>query len=803
MAAGDIIIPNNTITPEIMQKIAAEIIKQINTNTKDPGQWEVVESTNGVTSLPVLQVMGATYKLVRVAISTLQGVNGREVELQMNAERTAIQWRYVAVAGSDLQPTEWITLIDVSLLKGDPGETPEFRQGGAGLEWKYKSEGEDAWRVLVSIEVLKLKFSDLTEDNIAEFWRGVPDDVMAEFQKPATDAATKLTADVEKLEQRAETVISDVSESKALADDATKAATDAAALADKATGLANEATDKANTAAGNADEKAGLANTAAGKATASAGLADEKACLANTAAENADAKAGRADAAATLANTSAEKADKATKDALDATQAAIDSTAKANTAAENADEKAGLANTAAGSANAATEKANTAADNADRATELANAATQNADVATGRANTAAGNADTATGKADEAAGLANAAAGNADKATDAATKAADRATLLSNNRDKIVAGYWWKYDETLKDFVTTGVRATGETGQGLNIVGRYPIVDDLKAAYPDGVVGCFEVGSESPYEIWYYDAPAAEWRNSGRLQGPRGMSAFQVWQLQPGNEGRTEDEYFDWLSPLIDPDTGRWKVQGQDQGVQALGINAEVTEKENTEDSYILHVKSAKGEFDTPNIRGISVKVSEVENTEDSYKLAFKHAKGDFTTPNLRGISVKVVEKENTPDRYVLTFSHAKGEFTTPNLRGFDVKVEENAGNTPDEYKLDITTVTGKITTPNLKGRSGSAVIDIDHEPTSADTHYTHNGTQYAFSVGDEVRWYDADNEEYVLFKLYAVTAGGATWEELGSGGINLPVDVVLSSPTTLSDNDSLTYLDNGYLKEE
>lgn len=221
MAAGDIIIPNNTITPEIMQKIAAEIIKQINTNTKDPGQWEVVESTNGVTSLPVLQVMGATYKLVRVAISTLQGVNGREVELQMNAERTAIQWRYVAVAGSDLQPTEWITLIDVSLLKGDPGETPEFRQGiSPGLEWKYKSESADAWRVLVSIDVLKLKFSDLTEDNIAEFWRGVPADVMAEFQKPATEVASEVREQMIQISQEASAAI--------------KAATDAASNAQDA-----------------------------------------------------------------------------------------------------------------------------------------------------------------------------------------------------------------------------------------------------------------------------------------------------------------------------------------------------------------------------------------------------------------------------------------------------------------------------------------------------------------------------------------------------------------------------------------
>lgn len=704
MAAGDIIIPNNTITPEIMQKIAAEIIKQINTNTKDPGQWEVVTSTAGIASLPVLQVMGATYKLVRVAISTLQGVNGREVELQMNAERTAIQWRYVAVAGSDLQPTEWITLIDVSLLKGDPGETPEFRQGGAGLEWKYKSEGEDAWRVLVSIDVLKLKFSDLTEENIAEFWRGVPSDVMAELQKPATDAATKLTADVEKLEQRAETVISDVSESKALADDATKAATDAAALADKATGLANEATDKANTAAGNADEKAGLADAAAGKATASAGLADEKAGLANTAAENADAKAGRADAAATLANTSAEKADKATKDALDATQAAIDSTAKANTAAENADEKAGLANTAAGSANAATEKANTAADNADRATELANAATQNADVATGRANTAAGNADTATGKADEAAGLANAAAGNADKATDLATKAAVRATTLSNNRDKIVAGYWWKYDETLKDYVNTTIRATGETGQGLNIVSRYLTVDELKAAYPEGVTGCFEIGSESPYEIWYYDAPAAEWRNSGRLQGPRGMSAFQVWQLQPGNEDKTELDFFRSLSPYVGENLNWW-LNGVDLGVKAPGTDAH-----------------------SPYVNPDTKKWMVFDDKTQAYK---------ETDDLAEGISSQVEIVKHTPTEFIVKFISADGVIISPNLI--------------------------------VRAAGSNGVLDIDHEPTAEDTHYTLEGVDYPYTIGQEVRF--KDGSDITFFKCYDNSDAGAVWEEAGSGG--------------------------------
>lgn len=733
MAAGDIIIPNNTITPEIMQKIAAEIIKQINTNTKDPGQWEVVTSTAGIASLPVLQVMGATYKLVRVAISTLQGVNGREVDLQMNAERTAIQWRYVAVAGSDLQPTEWKTLIDVSLLKGDPGETPEFRQGGAGLEWKYKSESDDAWRVLVSIDVLKLKFSDLTEDDIAEFWRGVPADVMAEFQKPAQDAANKLTADVEALEERAETVIIEVGESKELADTATKAATDATALANKATGLANEAAGKANTAAENADQKAVLADAAAGKATASAGLADEKAGLANTAAENADQKAVLADAAARLADTATGKADKATEDTINATKAAIDATVKANESAGNADEKAGLANTSAGNADRATALANAAAENADHATELANTATQDANTATGRANTAAGFAEEVTGRADKATELANKATENADKATDAATKAADRATLLSNNRDKIVAGYWWKYDETLKNYVNTTIRATGETGQGLNIVGRYPIVDDLKAAYPDGVVGCFEVGSESPYEIWYYDSPANEWRNSGRLQGPRGMSAFQVWQLQPGNEDKTELDFFRSLSPYVGENLNWW-LNGVDLGVKAPGTDAH-----------------------SPYVNPDTKKWMVFDDKTQTYK---------ETDDLAEGISSQVEIVKHTPTEFIVKFISADGVITSPNL------IVRAAGN--------------------------SGVLDIDHEPTAEDTHYTLEGVDYPYAIGQEVRF--KDGSDITFFKCYDNSDAGAVWEEAGSGGA--PVGNIYLQGANYF-NRTVQVIKNGYIENK
>lgn len=76
MAAGDIIIPDNTITPEILDQIAAEVQNRLSQTAKDPNDWEEVSSLVGVSSLPVFQVSGSVYRLVRVALSVLQGVDG-------------------------------------------------------------------------------------------------------------------------------------------------------------------------------------------------------------------------------------------------------------------------------------------------------------------------------------------------------------------------------------------------------------------------------------------------------------------------------------------------------------------------------------------------------------------------------------------------------------------------------------------------------------------------------------------------------------------------------------------------------
>ena len=58
------------------------------------------------------------------------GGGGREIELKNNG--TAIQWRYT-------DSNEWMDLIHLDELKGDPGETPEFEIRNGHLFVIYKN----------------------------------------------------------------------------------------------------------------------------------------------------------------------------------------------------------------------------------------------------------------------------------------------------------------------------------------------------------------------------------------------------------------------------------------------------------------------------------------------------------------------------------------------------------------------------------------------------------------------------------------------------------------------------------------
>ena len=108
----------------------------------------------------------------------------------------------MSVSGGE--PSEWKTLIQLSYLKGDAGETPEFRKGDTGLEWKYKSEEDTSWRSLIAIDDLRWHFTDLTKDQIAELWHELPDDVLTEFQAPALEAAEVANAGADRANAAAE-----------------------------------------------------------------------------------------------------------------------------------------------------------------------------------------------------------------------------------------------------------------------------------------------------------------------------------------------------------------------------------------------------------------------------------------------------------------------------------------------------------------------------------------------------------------------------------------------------------------------
>ena len=160
MAAGDLILTNVTFTADDLSKLLAMIINGLNQNAKDPSQYDLVTSLEGISSLPVFHVSGSTYNLVRVAVSLLKGLDGKEVEFQKNTEGTYIQWRYT--------DGTWNNLIAIADLKGASGEKPVFRTGSAGIEWKYESEADTAYRSLVSYDLLKLTYASLTDAQKAE-----------------------------------------------------------------------------------------------------------------------------------------------------------------------------------------------------------------------------------------------------------------------------------------------------------------------------------------------------------------------------------------------------------------------------------------------------------------------------------------------------------------------------------------------------------------------------------------------------------------------------------------------------------
>jgi hypothetical protein len=141
---------------------------------------------------------------------------------------------------------------------------------------------------------------------------------------------------------------------------------------------------------------------------------------------------------------------------------AVKATNSANEAAKSANNAASSANTATSNANKATEAAKTATNNANEATQQAKTATSNANLATQKANTAATNADNARKGLEEIKSATESATANANKAANNANTQANRAKEQADNPPKMGEnGNWWKWDETQKKYVDTGILAKG------------------------------------------------------------------------------------------------------------------------------------------------------------------------------------------------------------------------------------------------------------------------------------------------------------------------------------------------------
>lgn len=135
----------------------------------------------------------------------------------------------------------------------------------------------------------------------------------------------------------------------------------------------------------------------------------------------------------------------------------------------------------------ATAEATKQAGNAATAAATALAAASNADSATLAANTATATANASATAANDAADLALKAESNANIAAGRADTAANRSNDLSDHRDKIQDGYWWRWNESTKVYESTGQKAHGNV-----MYATFHIDEGSKKLYmytPDGYEG--------------------------------------------------------------------------------------------------------------------------------------------------------------------------------------------------------------------------------------------------------------------------------------------------------------------------
>ena len=143
-------------------------------------------------------------RLKRVPPSLMKGAKGDQgLSSYLGVSAAFIQWK-LGINGA------WQNLIEIEKLRGPKGEKPLFRKVGGTLQMKYEGEPDTAYINIFDREELKMKFSDLTAEEVDLLklhFSDLSEADIKELQKPAQDAADELNKVKTEFEKFSETTI--------------------------------------------------------------------------------------------------------------------------------------------------------------------------------------------------------------------------------------------------------------------------------------------------------------------------------------------------------------------------------------------------------------------------------------------------------------------------------------------------------------------------------------------------------------------------------------------------------------------
>lgn len=133
--------------------------------------------------------------------TTVSGVGNNDyvvLSLSGGSSAKVVAGVFRSVIASSITPSikEGVWWIgDENTLVNAEGKTPEFRRSETGIEYRYTGESDSQWKLLVGMEEIRIKYSDLTEeqqDEIRLKYSDLTEEQIAELQKPALDMIDRL-----------------------------------------------------------------------------------------------------------------------------------------------------------------------------------------------------------------------------------------------------------------------------------------------------------------------------------------------------------------------------------------------------------------------------------------------------------------------------------------------------------------------------------------------------------------------------------------------------------------------------------